>query len=102
MASITAPGPTGRPAARNARAKPMTLSAMLPVGGLRWLIDVGTDLSHSEQRLVLAGRFLQDLLQAVALHADDVVLILQQRTQRIADHLRGQRACIELGDRSRP
>jgi hypothetical protein len=27
-ASMTAPGPTGIPAARNARAKPMTLSAI--------------------------------------------------------------------------
>ena len=38
---MTAPGPTGMPAARNARAKPTTLSAIWPVGGLRWLMAIG-------------------------------------------------------------
>src|SRR5438046_3326601 len=37
-ASITAPGPTGIPAARSARAKPMTLSAIRPVAGV--VVDV--------------------------------------------------------------
>src|SRR5215468_8319953 len=128
MASMTDPGPTGIPAARNARAKPTTLSAIRPVGGLRWsmamgisihssfrdtpqgagpesiltmvVMDSGFDASHRPgmtQASILAGRFLQNLLQALALHARDVVLVLQQRTEGVADDLRSQRAGVELG-----
>src|SRR5262245_59817410 len=108
---MTAPGPTGMPAARSARAKPMTLSAMWPVGGLRWSISVIVQLtfpvipgrceaSNPESRdsgftlrvprndESVARRFLQNLLQRVALHARDVVLVLQQRAERVADQLR--------------
>src|SRR6202034_866391 len=94
-ASITAPGPTGNPAARNARANPTTLSAICPVGGLRWLMAIG-------EPLAFAGRFFQNLLQIVALHARDVVLVFQQRAQGVADHLRRQRAGVEFGKRGGP
>src|SRR5215468_4710632 len=100
MASITEPGPTGSPAARSARAKPTTLSAMLPVGGLRWSMAVGICALTNDS--VLAGRFLQNFLQTVALHTRDIVLILQQCAESVADHLRGQRARIELGERRGP
>src|SRR5262249_44609648 len=100
MASITEPGPTGSPAARSARAKPTTLSAMLPVGGLRWSMAVGICALTNDS--VLAGRFLQNLLQAVALHPRNVVLILQQRAESVADHLRGQRTGVAFGERRRP
>ena len=49
--------------------------------------------------LLIAGGFLQHLLQIVALHPRNIVLVFQERPQRIADHLRGQRARIEFGDR---
>src|SRR5512143_2595433 len=105
-ASITAPGPTGRPAARNARAKPTTLSANCSVcSGARWLMAMVVSIPSSFRgatNLVLARRVLQHLLQGVALHPRDIVLVLQERAQRVADHLRGQRAGIELGERGRP
>src|SRR5215475_13520290 len=100
MASITEPGPTGSPAARKARAKPTTLSAMWPVGGLRWSMAVGIGALTNDS--VFAGRFLQNLLQAFALHARDVILVFQERTEGVADHLRGQRAGVELGQRGSP
>ena len=46
---------------------------------------------------VLAGRFLQNFLQSIALHPRDVVLVLQQCAEGVADHLRGQRAGVEFG-----
>src|SRR5438552_9147854 len=154
MASITAPGPTGNPAARKARAKPTTLSAIRPVVGTvmrdsirssfrgeptepgstrvrpyhwpsrqgptwmartgnpyyrLWLWIPGSRLARPgmtgavvPSELILARRFLQDLLQRVALHPRDVVLVFQQRAECIADHLRGQRAGVEFGQRGGP
>src|SRR5215208_4889826 len=121
---MTAPGPTGMPAARSARAKPTTLSAMWPVGGLRWSMVVmvnpvstlssfrGAPLGASPESiepqalrndgLVLDRRFLQNLLQRVALHPRDVVLVFQQRTQGVADHLGRQRTGVEFGQRGGP
>src|ERR1700731_643340 len=125
-ASMTAPGPTGIPAARNARAKPTTLSVIRP--------DVGTAVDVVIITLVMPGRvqrepgiwrllreipgsrvsraprngtslargFLQNLLQRVALHPRDVILIFQQRPKRVADQLRGQRAGVEFGQRGGP
>src|ERR1700716_2509942 len=48
--------------------------------------------SRNDELLTLAGRFLQHLLQIVALHPRNVVLVFQQRPQGIADDLRRQRA----------
>src|SRR2546421_9327922 len=101
-ASITAPGPTGIPAARSARAKPTTLSAICPVGGLRWSMSVMVQPvtpGRAARGLIVARRFLQNLLQRIALHARDIVLVFQQRAQRVADQLRRQRAGVEFGQR---
>src|SRR5258708_24124445 len=95
------------PAARSARANPTTLSAICPVGGLRWSMVVmvnpistlssfrgDASASNPESRdsgFVLrtprnddsvACRFLQNLLQRVALHPRDVVLAFQPRPPR--------------------
>src|SRR6516225_5614827 len=50
----------------------------------------------------LARRFLQDLLQRLALHARDVVLVFQERAKRVADDLWGERTRVELRERGRP
>src|SRR4051812_46035700 len=135
MASMTAPGPTGMPAERSARAKPTMLSANCSVcSGARWLMAMvrhsqpsfrvaaswaragrihsvyslcGTMDSEFALRAprndkLVARRVLQYLLQGVALHPRDVVLVFEQRAQRVADHLRGQRAGVELRQRGGP
>src|SRR5947209_12406620 len=137
MASMTAPGPTGMPAARSARAKPTMLSANCSVcSGARWLMAMVSTLSlvipgvrpswararnpstlSTRGRMdsglatssrpgmttsILARRVLQHLLQGLALHPRDVVLVLEQRPQGVADHLRGQRAGVELRQRGGP
>src|SRR5450432_3112268 len=51
---------------------------------------------------ILARRVLQHLRQTIALHPRDVVLVFEKRAQRVADHLRGQRAGVEFGQRGRP
>src|SRR5258708_3921099 len=146
-ASITAPGPTGIPAARSARAKPRTLSATRPraarvggekaraLAGIRRVGGVAADvvikgesvrvqsrhggfrhLSPQERgegadrrcgafhgrQLILALRLFQNLLQRVALHPRDVILVFQERAERIAHHLRRQRAGVEFGQRGGP
>src|SRR4051812_48750836 len=50
----------------------------------------------------VARRFLQNLLQRVALHPRDVVLVFQQRAERVADQLRRQRTGVEFGQRGGP
>src|SRR5438309_745027 len=74
-----------------------------------WLWIPGSRFARPEMtgavvpsELILARRFLQDLLQRVALHPRDVVLVFQQRAECIADHLRGQRAGVEFGQRGGP
>src|SRR6266540_6595036 len=103
-ASITAPGPTGIPAARSARAKPMTLSAIRPVAGVVMRDSIrssfrGAPLGASPESilpivvmdsgfvlrtprndvrlLILARCLFQNLLQRVAMQPRDVVLIFQ-------------------------
>src|SRR6185437_11006039 len=104
---MTAPGPTGIPAARSARAKPTTLSAINPAAGavVELVICVSRTVVISgaaRKPLILACRFLQHLLQRVALHSRDVVLVFQQRAERVADQLRRQRAGVEFGQRGSP
>src|SRR5436190_2218927 len=52
--------------------------------------------------LILARRLFQNLLQRVALHPRDVVLIFQQGAERVAHYLRRQRAGVEFGQRGGP
>src|SRR6476659_6536116 len=95
-ASMTAPGPTGIPAARSARAKPMTLSAIRPVTGVVMSKSIQSSFGDAPlgagpgmtgatiaRELALARRFLEDILQRVALHPSDIILVFQQCAERV-------------------
>ncbi len=81
----------------------MTLSAINPVVGVSTpfgMIIPGSSSILPRGRI--ADSFLDHLIKRVALHATDIVLILQQRTQRIPHHLRRQGTRIKLGECGRP
>src|SRR5277367_3240784 len=106
-ASSTAPGPTGTPASRRARAKWMMFCAKAPplagsasTSALIWLgsISLRSDLQPAK----LGARLLYQRLRLCALDLCDIVLIFQQDAERIGNLRRVERHRIELGQRGRP
>src|SRR6516225_3500633 len=95
-ASMTLPGPTGSPAARNVRAKCIRLASSRPsrcrCGGMRGSLVTGSSLHH--------GGLGLDLLEyaggLATVQSGDVVLVFEQHTQGVVDRMRVQLEHIEL------
>src|ERR1700722_686630 len=97
-ASMTLPGPTGSPAARNVRAKCIRLATSRPSCSeslattsrpVRRGSELGFDLIEQPRRLA-------------ALDARDVVLVFEQHAQRVVDRVGGQFEHVELHQRLGP
>src|SRR6056297_3678534 len=101
MALMTCAGPTGTPARRRARAKWTTFSASLPSVRGR-----SGGRSGGASCILLGGQLRLGLVkQPRGLGAGDfrdIVLILEQRAERIGDHLRGDRHRVERDQTARP
>src|SRR5215472_3429830 len=95
-ASMTLPGPTGSPAARNVRAKCIRLASRrpsrCPCGGVR-----GSLVTRSGPH---RGGFGLDLLEnaggLTAVQPGNVVLVFEQHTQSVVDRVRGQLEYVKL------
>src|SRR4051812_12483806 len=88
---------------RSAATSPESILTMVVMdSGLRPWACPGMTSCGRRSALILGGRVLDHLLQGVALHPRDIVLILEQRAQRVADHFGGEAARVELGQRGRP
>ena len=107
MASMIAPGPTGMPAARNARAKPTTLSAILPERGVEVVDRHRTSYPVKFAMRIACGQFslvasfktfcsVSPCIRAIS------SWYFKQRAKGVADHLRGQRAGVEFAERGGP
>src|SRR3954453_16180493 len=97
---MTRPGPTGRPAARSARAKCMTLRAKGPPLGPS---PMGSSCNASGPGPAQAHVDLaQDLGGLAALDLEDVVLVLEERAQRVVDDGGRELERVEGGERPGP
>src|SRR6185312_17034069 len=107
-ASSTAPGPTGIPAARSARAKYNTFSARRPVGWFSLLVERSAGIMTLPARGRLLGRpqlrfhLVEQLLDLGAFQPRDIVLIFEQHTERVGNGGRIERDDVELGQRAGP
>src|SRR4029077_14501047 len=124
----TAPGPTGTPAARSARAKWTMFSARRPAGRCAALPAAAAPRTSSGastgrgaivtngciafppvrlRRPLLSGAQLcaplvDEILHRVAFDARDVVLIFEQYAECVRDGRGIERRHVELGERGRP
>src|SRR5262245_31917068 len=117
-ASITAPGPTGMPAARSARAKWTMFSASRPASpsrpwpfplpgrsageGRREEGESGVIGGASLRRAQLGVHLVDQLLGLAAFDAGDVVLVLQQHPEGVGGRRGVERDRVELGERRSP
>src|SRR5262245_25749584 len=117
---MTASGPTGMPAARNARAKWTMFSASRPASPSRpfpsplpegWAGEgrreggesgVIGDGGPSLRRAQLGVHLVDQLLGLAAFDAGDVVLVLEQHAERVGDRGGVERHCVELAERRGP
>src|SRR4051812_29434285 len=99
-ASMTRPGPIGRPATRSARAKCMRFAVKAPVPSSEAVVTSAAIVSPLGCELLLD--FAQDARCLGTTDLGDIVLIFEQGAERIVDRRRIERHAVELDQRLRP